>query len=151
MSHVEASTPSIYSMHFLSTLVTLIAVRPVLKSISGMLSNLPSSQAIPGIPLVDVDLVSLITPLIPLSIVVTALGVSLTVWGFFRPQVFIQFRAPGLNADTEAKFRLYGVGKEATMKLVRTVRQQSLANESESGNVRPPANSGNQTPGQLGS
>ena len=113
--------------------MTLIAVRPVLKSISGMLSNLPGSQAIPGIPLIGVDLVSLITPLIPLSIVVLALGVLLTALGVFRPQVFIQFRAPGLNADTEAKFRLGGVGKEATLNLVRTVRQQSLAKESESG------------------
>ena len=138
-----------------STLLTLIAVKPVLKSISDLLSSTAVNQAIPGIPLIGVDLVSLITPLIPLSMVVLALGVLLTalgvlliVAGVFMPQVFIQFRAPGLKRDTEAKFRLGGVRKEASLNLVRTVRQQSLAKESELVNVRPPENRGNQTPSQ---
>ena len=83
--------------------------------------------------------------LITFNIVIIALGVLLILLGVFLPQVFIQFRAPTLTTDTEAKFRLGGVGKETSLNLVRIVRQQSLAKESESVNVRPPENRENQT------
>ncbi len=135
----------------LSTLFTVLAIRPALKSVSDLLGNLTGNQAIPGLPFIGLDLVSLVTPLIPFSTVVFAIGVTMIVLGVFPPQVFIQFRAPGLKVDTEAKFRLGGVGNEASLNLVRTVRQQSLAKESDLVIVRPPENRGNQTPGHQGS
>ncbi len=109
------------------TLFILIAVKPVLKSVSDLWGNAAGSQAIPGLPFARLDLVSLFAPLLPLSTVILASGVLLIVLGLFLPQVFIQFRAPGLTSDTAAKFRLGGVRKEASLNLVRTVRQQSLA------------------------
>ena len=120
-----------------STLLTLIAVKPVLKSTSDLWSNAAGNLAIQGIPFTGLDLVSLLAPLIPFSIVILALGVLLIGLGVFLPQVFIQFRTPGLTSDTEAKFRLAGVRKEASLNLVRTVRQQSMAKESALTNVRP--------------
>jgi len=129
-----------------STLTMGIIIRPTVKSISDLWGNpLANQAAIQGVPFLGLDLVSLLEPLIPFGIVTIVLGVLLLLLGVFLPQVFIQFRAPTLTTDTEAKFRLGGVGKETSLNLVRIVRQQSLAKESESVNVRPPENRENQT------
>ncbi len=95
----------------LSTLLTVLAIRPALKSVSDLLGNATGNQAIPGVPLIALDLVSLFAPLLPFSTVVLALGVLMIVLGVFLPQVFIQVRAPGITGDSEAKFRLGGVRK----------------------------------------
>ena len=120
-----------------STLLTLIALKPALKSTSDLWGNAAGNPAIQRVPFIDLDLTSLLAPLIPFSIIILALGVLLIGLGVFLPQVFIQFRTPGLTTDTEAKFRLVGVRKEASLNLVRTVRQQSMAKEPELTNVRP--------------
>ena len=127
------------------SLIIGIGIRSTLKSVSDLWGNPLGNQAIPGIPFLGLDIVSLLAPLIPFSIVILALGVLLILSGVFLPQVFFQFRAPWLTVNTEAKFRLGGVGKETSQNLVRIVRQQSLAKESESVNVRPPENRDIQT------
>jgi hypothetical protein len=133
------------------TLLTLITIQPYLKSTSELFSTASGSPVIQGLPFIGLDLASLFAPLIPFSIIVLALGISMIGLGFFLPQVFIQFRMPGLSSDAEAKFRLGDVHNEASLNLVRTVRQQSLIIESGLIYARPLGNLGNQTPCQQGS
>jgi len=131
-----------------STLTIGITIMPTLKSITDLWGNPLASQAIPaisGVPFPGLDLASFLKPLIPFGIATIALGVLLILLGVFLPQVFIQFRAPTLTTDTEAKFRLGGIGKETSLNLVRIVRQQSMAKKSESVNVQSPENRENQT------
>jgi hypothetical protein len=127
-------------------LVTLITIKPVLKSTSDLFAASAGNPAIQSLPFIGLDLESLLAPLIPFSIFILALGVLLLGLGLFLPQVFIQFHAPGLSGQAEAKFRLGNVHDEASLHLVRTVRQQSLIKEPASLYTRTPGNTGEQTP-----
>ncbi len=132
-------------------LLTLITTRPFLQSTSDLFRTASANPAIQGLPLIGLDLTSLLAPLIPFSIVILSLGIVLIGLGLFLPQVFIQFRTPGLSSEAEAKFRLGNVNNEASLNLIRTVRQQYLIEETGLICVRPPGNLGNQTSYQKSS
>lgn len=122
----------------LSTFLTLLAVTPILKSVSGILGSL-----------MGFDLGSLLAPLIPFSVILLLIGIALLAAWFFMGSTFIEFRAPGLSKDAEAKFRLEGVRRETSLNLVRVVREQSFkAKGSESLDVPAREARGNQTAGQ---
>lgn len=122
----------------LSTFLTLLVVEPILKSVSGILGSL-----------MGFDLGSLLSPLIPFSIIITFVGIALLALWFFMASTFIEFRAPGLSKDAEAKFRLEGIRNEASLNLVRVVREQSFkAKGSESPDVPARESKGNQAAGQ---
>ena len=119
------------------TFLSLMVISSVLKSISGLLKSF-----------MGFNLTSILAPLIPFSIIMLIMGVVILVLGFFPLQTFVQFRAPGLNKDTEAKFRLGGVSKEVSQNLIRIVRQQSLGvTASEIASVQPQENRGTKTTG----
>jgi hypothetical protein len=121
------------------SLLTMITVKPVLKSTTDLWGNIAASNpAISGLPsFTGLNLGSLMAPLLPLSIVILALGILLVGLGVFLPQAFIQFRTSGLTRDTEGMFRLGDINNEASINLVRTVRQQSMAKESLVTDARP--------------
>jgi len=120
------------------TFLSLMVISSVLKSVSGLLKGF-----------MGFDLSGLLAPLIPFSVFMLIGGIVILVLGFFPLQMFIQFRAPGLNKDGEAKFRLSGVRKEVSQNLIRVIREQSLGTvKSEIASVQSPENRGSQTPGQ---
>lgn len=127
----------------LSSLATLAIVSYIFKSIAPLLGGSMGQLGIPGGSLsFDVG------PWVPIHVVGLVIGIAMTAAGILVPNVFIQFRAPGLNKDAEARFRLQGARREASLNLVRIVRQQSLVKESELTDVRPAEDKGNQPPVQ---
>lgn len=119
------------------TFLSLMVISSVLKSISGLLKSF-----------MGFDLTSLLAPLIPFSVFMLIGGVGILLLGFFPLQTFVQFRVPGLNRDSEAKFRMGGVRKEVSQNLLRIIRQQSLGvTTSEIASVQPQENTGTKTTG----
>lgn len=127
----------------LSSLATLGIMSAIMKSISPLMGGFEGLLGLPG-GSVGFD----VGPLIPLHVVGIGVSLAMVLVGIFVPTVFIQFRAPGLDKDAEARFRLRGVPRGPSLELVRIVRQQSLVEESELANVRPTENKGNQAPVQ---
>ncbi|MBI4287240.1 MAG: hypothetical protein HY671_02290 [Chloroflexi bacterium] len=118
---------------FLSSLLMLAIISPILKSLSGLLGGSFGLN---------------LGPLVPIHLIALGAGVAMVLAGVFVPSVFVQFRAPGLNKDAEARFRLHGGGRGASLDLVRIVREQSLLKESALTDVRPAEDKGNQKPAQ---
>ncbi len=120
------------------TFLSLMVISSVLKSVSGLLKGF-----------MGFDMSGLLAPLIPFSVFMLIGGVIIIVLGFFPLQTFIQFRAPGLNKDGEAKFRLSGGNKEVGQNLLRVIRERSLGLvKSEIASVQSPENKGSQAAGQ---
>lgn len=112
-------------------LAIISAVLPVISTMLGPLLGTPGTRMS-----FNIDF------LMPLLLIGLAVGVVLILLGGFLPEVFIQFLAPGLNKDAEARFRLsHTFRRQASQNLLRTIRQQSLgAGESEIARAKPPEN-----------
>jgi len=129
-----------------SSLAILVVASIVMKSLSGILG--PGTGLPPG--LLGADMNFNVGPMVwAVHLLGLAIGLALVLVGIFVPNTFIQFRAPGLNKDTEARFRLQGVRHETSMNLVHIIRQQSLGIvKSEIASVQSPENKGSQATGQ---
>lgn len=127
----------------LSSLATLGIMSALMKSISPLMGGSAGILGLPGGSL-DLD----VGRLIPLHVVGIGVSLAMVLVGIFVPTVFIQFRAPGLDKNAQARFRLRGVPRGPSLELLRIVRQQSLVKESELADVRPTENRGNQAPVQ---
>ncbi len=118
----------------LSSLVTMSMISAVMKSFSPLMGDLAGPLGLP-----EGSLGFDVGPLIPLHAVGIGVSLAMVLVGIFVPTVFIQFRAPGLDKNAEARFRLRGVPRGPSLELLRIVRQQSLVKESELTDVRPAA------------
>ncbi len=104
----------------LSSLVTFIMIADAMKSLAPLLG--PLLADVPG-GANGFD----IGPLVPPHLIGIAGSLAIIAFAIFVPYDYIQFRAPGLDKDAEARFRLRGAARGTNMELLRIVRQHSLA------------------------